>query len=380
MSSEIPQPGVSVEVDQQDPTRMVLTITGRLDSRTVLEAWAQAVAPARETRPQHLTVNATGLSYCDGAGLGLFAELRRLLLSSGGEIEFLGLSPALQRLMDMSLLEDPQARALLPVRRDGVVVRVGKATWLLLQDVHQIISFVGEITAGLSWAAVHPFRIRHRDMLQIAEKAGANALPVVALLGLLVGVILAFQTANPLERYGAQPLIPTIVSIAVVREMAALITAIILAGRSGSAFAAEIGTMKITEELSALKTLGLEPTQFLVIPRVLAAMIVMPLLTVFNALMSMVGGFIVMRGLGYSLSYYVNSILAAVTVKDFLGGVFKSLVFALIVAGVGCLRGTQTKSGPGAVGDSTTRAVVAGIVLTIAADAVLGVMYFYLGI
>lgn len=359
---------------------MVLTLAGRLDSRTVSEAWALAVGPVRQTKPRRLVVNAGALSYCDGAGLGLFAELRRLVVSSGGEIDFEGLSPELQRLLHASMLEDPLAGQLLPPRRTGFVTYVGEATWLIFQDIGQIITFVGELTAGLFWAVVHPFRVRGRDVLQIAEKAGANALPVVGLLGLLVGVILAFQTANPLERYGAQPLIPTIVSIAVVREMAALITAVILAGRSGSAFAAEIGTMKVTEELGALKTLGVEPMHFLVVPRVLAAMLVMPLLTAFNALMSLIGGYIVMGGLGYSLSFYVNSVLDAVTIQDFLGGMFKALVFALIVAGVGCLRGTQTRSGPGAVGDSTTRAVVAGIVLTIAADAILGVTYFYLGI
>jgi len=193
-------------------------------------------------------------------------------------------------------------------------------------------------------------------------------------------VILAFQTANPLQKFGAQPLIPTIVAIAVVREMGPLITAVILAGRSGSAFAAEIGTMQVTEELNALKTLGLEPVRFLVIPRVLAAMFVMPLLTVFNIMMSIVGGYFVMAALGYSLNFYVDSVKSAVTYKDLLGGLFKGLVFALIIAGIGCLRGITTKSGPGAVGDSTTRAVVAGIVLTIVADAILGVLFYYLGI
>jgi phospholipid/cholesterol/gamma-HCH transport system permease protein len=380
MSSEQPQSGVVVQMSRQDQGRMVLTLAGRLEARTLADAWEQAVGSVRESGPRQLTVDAAGLSYCDGAGLGLFAELRRLMTAGGGQIEFAGVSPELQRLLDMSLLEDPSAGPLVRPPRPGLVVYVGQSAWQLFQDLHQIISFIGELTAGLLWALLHPFRIRHGDVLQIAEKAGANALPVVSLLGLLVGVILAFQTETPLERYGAQPLIPTIVSIAVVREMAALITAIILAGRSGSAFAAEIGTMKVTEELSALKTLGLEPMQFLVVPRVLAALTVTPLLTAFNMLMSMIGGYIVMRGLGYSLSFYVNSILAAVTVSDLLGGLFKSLVFAMIVAGVGCLRGTQTRSGPGAVGDSTTRAVVAGIVLTIAADAVLGVVYFYLGI
>jgi phospholipid/cholesterol/gamma-HCH transport system permease protein len=247
-------------------------------------------------------------------------------------------------------------------------------------DLRELIAFCGELTAALVWAAFHPHEVRIRQTLAIAQKAGADALPVVALLGLLVGVILAFQTATPLQQLGAQPLIPTIVSIAVVREMGALITAIILAGRSGSAFAAEIGTMEVTEELNALKTLGLNPIRFLVLPRVLAVMLVTPLLTVFNILMSIVGGYIVMAALGYSLNFYIDAVKAAVNYHDFLGGVFKSVVFALIVGGIGCLRGMQTKSGPGAVGDSTTRAVVAGIVLTIVADAIIGVLYYYMGI
>ena len=380
MSAELSQTGVSANIREQGEGRLVLTLAGRLDSGALLEAWGKTVEPIRQSQPRQLKVDAGGLTYCDASGLGLFAELRRLVSVSGGQIEFVGLTPGLQRLLDMSLLEDPQARGLVPPSKPGLVMYVGRATWLLLQDIGQIIAFVGELSAGLVWAIVHPFRVRRREVLDIAEKAGANALPVVGLLGLLIGLILAFQTANPLARYGAQPLIPTLISIAAVREMSALITAILLAGRSGSAFAAEIGTMKVTEELSALKTMGLEPMQFLVVPRVLAALIVMPLLTVFNFTMSMIGGYIVMGSMGYSVSFYVNAILSAVTLKDFLGGVFKSVVFAMIVAGVGCLRGTQTQSGPGAVGDSTTRAVVAGIVLTIVADAILGVLYFNLGI
>lgn len=359
---------------------MVLVLAGRLDSGTLMDAWTQTVDRICLVRPRKLTVNGAGLTYCDGAGLGLFAELRRLMSLSDGAIEFVGLTGELQRLLDVSLLEDPQARELEPIPKPDLATHIGQSTWLLVQDMGQIVAFVGELTAALAWAVRHPRRLRHNEVLAIAEKAGANAVPVVGLLGLLMGVILAFQTANPLARYGVQPLIPTIVAIASVREMSALITAVILAGRSGSAFAAEIGTMKVTEELSALKTMGLEPMQFLVVPRVLAALIIMPLLTVLNFALSMVGGCIVMRGLGYSVSFYVNQVLDAVNLKDYGGGLFKSLVFAFIVAGVGCLRGTQTQSGPGAVGDSTTRAVVAGIVLTIAADAVLGVMYFNLGI
>ena len=357
-----------------------VVLAGRLDAMTLPEAWVQAVQPIRQTTPSQLTVDVAGLTYCDGAGLGLFAELRRSVTVKGGTMQLAGVRAEQQRFLDMSVLKDPLAGQLQPAPQQGVVTKLGKSTWLLIEDLQQLVSFTGELTTNLVWAVTHPHRIRVRDTLRIAEKAGADALAVVSLLGLLIGLILAFQTANPLERFGAQPMIPTIVAIAMAREMAALITAIILAGRSGSAFAAEIGTMQVTEELAALKTLGLQPARFLVVPRVLAAILVTPLLTVFCLLMSLVGAYLVMAALGYSLSFYINSVRDAVTYRDFLGGVFKAFVFALIVAAIGCLRGIQTKSGPGAVGDSTTRAVVAGIVLTIVADAVLGVVYYYIGL
>jgi phospholipid/cholesterol/gamma-HCH transport system permease protein len=371
---------VQVTVSRDANGSACVVLAGRLDATTLPEAWIQAVAPIRKDPPPQLTVEVAGLSYCDGAGLGLFAELRRSVSARGGTMQLAGVRPEQQRFLDMSVLKDPLAGQLQPGPRRGSVTQLGVATWLLLVDLRQLVAFTGELTVNLLWAISHPYKIRVRDTLRIAEKAGADALAVVSLLGLLIGLILAFQTATPLERFGAQPMIPTIVAIAMAREMAALITAIILAGRSGSAFAAEIGTMQVTEELAALKTLGLQPVRFLVVPRVLAAILVTPLLTVFCLLLSLVGAYLVMAALGYSLSFYINSVIDAVSYRDFLGGVFKAFVFALIVAAIGCLRGIQTKSGPGAVGDSTTRAVVAGIVLTIAADAVLGVVYYCIGL
>ncbi|HSZ56799.1 MAG TPA: ABC transporter permease [Tepidisphaeraceae bacterium] len=371
---------VNVRVSSGRDGGKVVVIAGVLDAETLTEAWAHALEPLRKARPSSLAIDVSQLSYCDGAGLGLFTGLRRMVSAGGGETKFVGVRPDQQRFLEMSVLKDPLAKQLEPPPRSGMVVQIGRGTAEILTDIGALIVFIGELSATLVWAFLHPWKIRVRDVLNVADKAGANAMPVVSLLGLLIGLILAFQTATPLQRFGAQPMIPTIVAIAVVREMGPLITAVLLAGRSGSAFAAEIGTMQVTEELNALKTLGLDPVRFLVLPRVLAALVVTPLLTVFNILMSMVGAYIVMAALGYSLSFYVDQITGCITYRDFIGGLAKSFVFAVIVAGIGCLRGMQTRSGPGAVGDSTTRAVVAGIVLTILADAVLGVVYYYLGI
>jgi len=362
-----------------DVQASVLTIAGRLDSGSFLQAWEQSVEPCRRNVPRKLLVDVSAMDYCDGAGLGLLSELRRIVASSHGKFELAGVREEHRRLLAMSELTDPDAALRRPAR-EGIILTLGRFAAEVMGDIRQIITFIGELLATLVWMARHPRRLRLGDMLATAEKAGANATGVVCLLGFLVGLILAFQTAGPLAVYGVQPMIPTIVSIAVVREMGPLITAIILAGRSGSAFAAEIGTMKVTEELNALKTLGLEPVQFLVVPRVLAALIVTPVLTAFNILMSIIGAYIVMAALGYSLSFYINQVMGAVGLGDFISGIFKGLIFGLIVAGIGCLRGMQTRSGPGAVGDSTTRAVVSGIVLTIVADAVLGVLFYYLHI
>src|SRR5215471_1564265 len=354
MTATNPQRAVNVVFSQSENRQAAIALSGWLDATTLPHAWEAAVGPTVRDAPAKLTVDLSQLNYCDGAGLGLFAELRRIVSLYKGELQLTGVKPELERFIGMSMLQDPTAAQLKPVsERGGGIARIGKATWLLLRDLRQLIAFIGELTVTLFWALRHPFQIRFKDMLRVCVKAGADALPVVSLLGFLIGAILAFQSAGPLERYGVQPLIPTMVTIAVIREMGPLITAVILAGRSGSAFAAEIGTMQVTEELSALKTLGLEPVRFLVIPRVLAALIVTPLLTAFNILMSLLGSYLVMAGLGYSLGFYLEQVRGAAHAGEFLAGIGKSFVFALIVAGIGCLRGMQTKSGPGAVGDST---------------------------
>jgi phospholipid/cholesterol/gamma-HCH transport system permease protein len=183
-----------------------------------------------------------------------------------------------------------------------------------------------------------------------------------------------------MAQFGAGIYVSNLVSISLLRELGPLITAIILAGRSGSAFAAELGTMKVNDEINALLIMGFNPVRFLAVPRVLAAMIVMPLLTVFANLFGLIGAGIVVCGMGYPLVTYYNRVLSSVHVNDFVGGLFKAVVFGMLVAGIGCLRGLQTGSGAQAVGDSTTRSVVSGIVLIVVTDGLFAVLFYHLGI
>jgi len=374
--SESPSIGITTEADGW----LSITLAGRLDRATVVDVWPKAIEAFGKTSVERVVIDASGVGYCDGSGLGLFAELRRLAAQRGGQAEIVGLAPDLQRLVGIAELSDPTAEELTPMPPPGLVTNVGRAVADILADVKDIVTFTGELTVVLLWAITHPHRIRGRELWAICEKVGVNALPVVCLLGAMVGLIMAFQTAVPLQRYGAVSIIPSIVSIAMIRELSPLITAIILAGRSGSAFAAEIGTMRVTQEIDALQTFGLDPVKFLAIPRVLAGVLMAPLLTIFNIVLGVSAGYLVMANYGYSVRFYINAVTNSVTYVDLLGGVAKTLVLGLVIAAIGCLRGLRTEKGPSAVGDSTTRAVVAGIVLIVIADMIFGVVYFYLGI
>ncbi|MGB2930729.1 MAG: ABC transporter permease [Desulfobacterales bacterium] len=239
---------------------------------------------------------------------------------------------------------------------------------------------MGEAGAALVQALLNPKQVRWKDAFLVAETAGVNALPVIGLVGFLMGLIMAFQAAIPMRQFGAEIYVANLVGLSMVRELGPLMTAVVLAGRSGSSFAAELGTMKINEEIDALITMGLDPVRFLVVTRVLAAVIMTPLLTLFADLIGVMGGSIVLLSMGYSLSSYFNQMVSMVNYVDLLGGLFKSIVFGLMVAGIGCLRGLQTEIGASAVGDSTTRAVVGGIVLIVVADGIFSVVYYYIGI
>lgn len=378
MSSKNPDVA-SVEVLPQGDILRV-AITGRLTASMVPNVWSNALGPIRQSRPRQVIVDGSGVTYCDGAGLALFAQIRRSAAMLGASVVIEGLAADLNELVRLADLPDPLAPQLRPNKPLDVVSQAGKAALDVLDDLRAMVSFLGELLAAITWTLLHPRQLRWRDLFAVAEKAGANAVAVVCLLGFLIGLILAFQSAIPMQRFGATEVIPIVVSVAVIRELGPLIACILVAGRSGSAFAAEIGTMKVTEEVNALQTLGLDPVKFLVVPRVLAAMMVTPLLSVFCSLMGVVGGYTVMANYDFTIARYLSAVRNAVHYQDFIGGVAKSVVFAFIIGAIGCLRGLRTGAGPGAVGDSTTRAVVASIVLVIMADGIFGVVFYYLGI
>ena len=240
------------------------------------------------------------------------------------------------------------------------------------------MSFVGELVTALIYCLAHPRLVRWADVTFYMKRAGADGLPIVALISLLLGLIMAFMSSLQLKQFGANIYVANLVTIAMVRELGPIMTAIIVAGRSGSAFAAEIGTMIVNDEVNALVTMGFDPTRFLAVPKVLAAMIVVPILTVYSDFFAILGGLIVgVTGLDLTAYTYILQTKSSISIFDFVTSLVKAVVFALLISGIGCQRGFQVKGGAEGVGTSTTSAVVSAIFLIIVFDSAFAIMLYY---
>ncbi len=239
-----------------------------------------------------------------------------------------------------------------------------------------LLGFIGESAVALAGCIAHPSRMRWRPLLSNIGSAGVNALPIVGLLSFLLGVVVAYQGSGQLRQYGANIFVVDLVGISMLREFAPLITAIIIAGRSGSAYAAQIGTMAVTEEIDAMRTLGIAPLEVLVLPKILALLIVLPLLTVFADLCGVCGGMLMARAqLGVGFEEFFERFTNVVSVTTYLVGIGKAPVFAAIIAVVGCFQGFRTKGGADSVGRQTTRSVVQSSFLVIVADAMFSIAF-----
>jgi len=357
-----------------------IVLSGRLDAYSVGPLWDQAHEALRAHPNEAIVIDCRAVEYCDGAGVALLLDLQRRPRPSGAAVTIRGLADRFQQLLDQF---DPKALAEAPAPprpRRSRLERIGRAGVQFVDDLYAQIAFLGETASAIAHAARHPRAVRWKDALYVAEEAGVNALPIVALIGFLMGVILAFQSAVALKQFGAEVFVANLLALSLLRELGPLMTAILLAGRSGAAFAAEIGTMKVNQEVDALTTMGLDPVRFLVVTRVLAATAMTVPLVVFADLIGLIGGAVVMLTFEIPLATYYNQAVSFATVGDFVGGLVKAVVFGVLIAGIGCLRGLQTETGASAVGISATSAVVSGIVLIVAADGLFAVLFYYLDV
>lgn len=329
--------------------------------------------------PEQLAVQ-IAVDAWDSSLLALLRRLQHLAAEQSIVLDLLGLPDGVERLLEMAASPSTQAQE--AAKPDyGWVSRVGLGAQSTVRAVANACTFIGEVMQALGRLLAGKARMRMVDFWMALQQCGPGALPIVALIASLVGLILAFVGAAQLEAFGAQLYIANMVAIGMTREMGALMTAIIMAGRTGAAYAAELGSMQANEEIDALKTFGFPPLEFLVLPRLLALLVSMPILTVFADALGILGGFVIGSGLfDISATQYINQSLAMLSMTDFLIGLFKSLVFAILIGLIGCYYGLSCGRNAQAVGQATTSAVVSIIVALVVSDAAITLICTQLGI
>jgi len=323
----------------------------------------------------------TQLTAWDSVFLAFLKKVLALLDAHQLQVEKAGLPAGVQQLLSLSTAVPEKEASSSAVNPPPLLTRIGETVITQWTACVEMVGFIGEATLAFFKLFSGKAGFRRIDLLCLLQECGIDALPIVSLISILVGLILAFVGVIQLKLFGAQIYIADLVGIGMAREMGAMMTAIIMAGRTGAAFAAQLGTMVVNEEIDALSTMGISPMEFLVLPRMLALILMMPLLCVYANLMGILGGAIVGCGLfDISAVQYYDKTREAVGLMDFSIGVCKSSVFGVIVAIAGCFRGMQCGRSASAVGLAATSAVVTAIIFIVISDSVMTVICSVLGI
>ncbi|SNX28416.1 phospholipid/cholesterol/gamma-HCH transport system permease protein [Polynucleobacter meluiroseus] len=370
---------------QKDSKQAQVALSGQINVYTLAGVWTDIIQKQAlwleqgGSNDQSLVFDASKVSFLDGAGIAFLIDVEEAQKKAGGQFEIQGLDPKYGPL----LKEFEPINQLFPTPTNkpkrSFIVSTGMATQNLLDDAYGLVSFTGHLGADLFWSLLHIKQVRWGDFVNAAVQAGIAALPIVGLVSFLIGVILSFQAAIGMEQFGAVSFVGPLAALGIVREMGPLITAILLAGRSSAAFAAEIGTMTVNSEVDALITGGLSPIRFLVVPRVLAGILVMPILALFADVVSIFASMCTMLLYGVPFINFYNGMLEAVGLEDVFSGLVKATLFGVVVSAMGCLRGMQTGTGAAAVGISATRAVVSSIVMIVLVDGIFAYISYITG-
>ena len=352
---------------------LVMEFSGPLDSAGAGAIWSRALAEAKRGKGGKLTIDLARLDGFDTAGATLLLDVEA---AQGSEATLNGADEKVEALLKQVRATRTEQKPPEPVPpmtwREAIRAGFGACG--------NGATFLGELSIAFATLPARARMFRRQDLLAAADNAGVRAIPLVVLLGVLIGLILAFQSLVPMRRFGADIYVANLVAISLIRELGPLLAAVILAGRSGSAFAAEIGTMKVNQEIDALTTMGLDPVTMLVLPRVLAAIVVMPALTIVLDFAGLLGMALVLVGSGIPFVAVGNQVQAWVTPPDLYGALVKAAIFGAAIAAIGCRAGLGTGVGPQAVGVSATSAVVGGIVGAIVLDGLFAIIFYRLGI
>ncbi len=369
---------------QDEPSGTIFSFMGHLDADGVAEHWTKAKKLVAHRSFSNVTFDLAGLISIDFAGAALLLHLEHLILTRShnrNRVKFVNAHEKHEQTMELCRKNFIDSTSIIVKKKQpDFITATGQSTFSLMDELASAVSFTGELITALIKTILKPSIFRWSEFFLIFEKSGVDALFIVALISFIVGLVMAFQAAMPMRMFGAEIYVANLIGLSVTRELGPLMTAIVLAGRSSSAFAAEIGTMKINEEIDALLTMGIDPVYFLALPRIIAAAAVTPLLVLFADLVGVAGGAIVLVSLGHPVSAYYTQVVNQVSVMDLAGGLLKALVFGFLIACTGCFKGLRTKSGPSGVGVSTTQAVVNSIIIIALADAVFSIIFYIFNI
>ncbi len=367
-------------IAQPDPRALVLSGNWTAPGIGPIAAQLVALHIAKAAKTESAaTADGAQIDAMDTAGAWVLQKLLLRLRGEGTAVTLHGLRPHFEQLMAVvaqHLVEQATQPAPAAAPPLNALARMGQATLEAWGQALALLAFIGESAVAFATSVAHPSRFRWRPILFNVRTAGFDALPIVGLLSFLMGIVVAYQGADQLRQYGANIFVADLVGLSMLREFAPLMTAIIIAGRSGSAYAAQIGTMAVTEEIDAMRTLGIEPMELLVLPKIIALVVALPLLTVFADVLGVLGGMIMAQAqLGVTYVEFLDRFVKAVSITAYLVGVGKAPVFAVIITIVGCFQGFRTKGGADSVGRQTTRSVVQSIFLVIVADALFSIAF-----
>src|SRR5215510_3694950 len=374
-------PHGTLDVTRPTVDTLCIQLSGQWTMQAVLPSPAEVQAQCEASpRVRRLSFEASDLADWDSALLTFLLKLKELCDQRQIECDCAGLPHGVQRLLALATAV-PEHEARREATRASLLVRLGQSILDITEATHALLTFLGQVALAFGQFMRGRARLRAVDLWLIVQQSGAQALPIVSLISFLVGLILAFMGANQLRQFGAQIYVANLVVLSMAREMGSMMTGIIMAGRTGAAFAAQLGTMAVNQETDALITTGLNPMEFLVVPRMLALMLMMPLLCIYADLVGILGGAVVGVGmLHLGVAQYYQQTLSALHLLDFVVGLIKGSIFGILIALAGYLRGMQCGRSASAVGAAATSAVVTGIVWIIVSDAVLTVIYNILGI
>jgi len=366
----------------KDATGIVVRPEGSWNIEVATPPGSDAVAAIEGLdRGGTLRYDTSGLTSWDSGLLALLLRLEQAAAAREVKIDRLGLPDGARRLLDLAESSPAREDARRDTGKKPLLDRVGESTIEAAEYADASVEFLGETTQAVSRFFIGRGRYRKRDLWLLVQQAGAGALPIVSLVSFLLGAILAFVGAVQLQQFGATIYVANLVGVAMARDMGALMTGIVMAGRSGAAYAAQLGSMKVNQETDALVTLGISPVEFLVVPRVLALSSMMPLLTLYSVLMGIAGGALVaIMMLDLSMTTYWNQTIDALSVSGLMGGLFKAFVYGILIAIAGCRQGMRCGGSASAVGDAATAAVVSSIVAIISAAGVFAWVFYVLGI